>query len=115
MATVAAKRVDNGNGGVTISWGALDQSKGDVGEGVFIGDLVDVSVQAKGTGATTVSIQGSNDGVNYAPLGAGMTLTMSNGVAPVTNIVARALYIRPSTPSGNADTIVTVGGYRRGT
>lgn len=116
MATIAAARVDRDDGATVITWTNLVQATSDVGDEVYIGDLVDVSVQALGTNATTVEIQGSNDGTNFAALGAGMTLTIgASGSSPITNLLARALLVRPNTPSAAADTDVVLIGYRRRT
>jgi hypothetical protein len=116
MATINPTRVDRNDGGVVITWAALVNATSDVGQGVFIGDLVDVAVQAVGTNATTVEIEGSNSGDDYNDLGAGQTLTIgASGSSPVQNILARALFIRPATPSAGANTDVILSGYRRGT
>lgn len=113
MATIAATKVEREDRGTVITWGALSQVSADVGNGVFIGDITDISVQAVGTSTNTVAIQGSNDNVHFEILGAGLTLTIAaGGQSPVQPLPARPLYIRPGTPSAGVNTIVTVGGRR---
>lgn len=116
MATIAGNRVDGDDGSVTVIWTNLAQATSDVGGPAYIGDLVDVCVQARGTNTNTVEIQGSNDGSVYAALGAGQTLTIGASTSsPIQNLLARAKYIRPNTPSAGADTDVILVGYKRGT
>lgn len=113
MATITGVRVNADDRVSTVTWTNLVQSTTDVGRGVRVADLQDLTVQAIGTNATTVEIQGSNDGTNWAALGAGLTLTIgASGSSPVTAIAVKALYLRPATPSAAADTDVIIAGRR---
>lgn len=114
MATIAGVRSDPDNKSVSITWTNLVQSTSDVGSGIYIGDLEDVTAQAIGTSGTTCVIQGSNDGVNFNTLGAGITLTIgASGSSPVLAITPKPLFIRPATPSAAADTDIVISGGRR--
>lgn len=115
MATIRGNRVDRDDRGVAITWAGLANATSDVGGGAYIGDLEDVTVQAiTGTSADTEVIQGSNDGVSWAPLGAGLTLTIAvSTFSPVTAVTPKPLYIRPATPSAHSVTVI-VAGFKRG-
>ena len=79
----------------------------------MVGDLDRLDIQAFGTNATTVVIQGSNNGTSWEALGAGVTLTIgATGFSPVTALAVRPRFLRPSTPSAAADTDVVVVGRR---
>lgn len=114
MATINAVRTEHDDGRtVSVSWTNLVQATSDVGAGAMVGDLDRLDIQAFGTNATTVEIQGSNDGTNWNALGAGVTLTVgASGSSPVTSLAVRPRFLRPNTPSAGADTDVVVVGRR---
>lgn len=109
MATPAAKMEDTGIGhAVKVSWAA--GATGETGAGAFVGDMKLLSAQAVGD-ATTVSIEGSNDGTNWAALATPVTLTIAAGKTPVTRILENAAYLRPNI-TGGTSTVVTINGMR---
>lgn len=114
MATIVPALNSDDKGVLIATWTNLVNATSDVGRGVFVGNFPEKTIQAIGTNATTVVIQGSNDGTNWNTLGAGLTLTVgATGSSPVTRIPENPLYIRPSTPSAGADTDVILVAARR--
>lgn len=99
---------------MVVTWTNLVQATSDVGAAADLGQYGGKrSAQAFGTNATTVQIQGSNDGTNWDALGAGVTLTIgAGGTSPITDLPAMARYLRPATPSAAADTDVVIVGYK---
>lgn len=116
MATITPTLTDDFKKNFLMAtWTNLTNAGSDVGKGVNFSGHPRMSVQALGTNATTVEIEGSLDGVNYEALGAGLTLTIgASGSSPVTDIPVPARFIRPATPSAAADTDVIVVGHRMG-
>lgn len=115
MATIAAVHVQRDDLSEVVTWTDLVNATSDVGNKVAIPQCRDISVQAFGTNATTVVIQGSNDGTNWNNLGSGLTLTIgATGSSPVTRVPEHPLFIRPSTPSAgvNTDVVLVATGCR---
>lgn len=113
MATITGALVNQDDRVEVATWTNLVQATSDVGKGIRVAHLQELVVQAFGTNATTVEIQGSNDGVTYNALGAGVTLTIgASGSSPATALTVKPLYIRPATPSAGADTDVVLVGRR---
>lgn len=112
MATIAVSQVLREDGIEIATWTNLANATSDVGAKAMLSKHRTRTAQAFGTNATTVVIQGSNDGTNWNALGSGVTLTIgATGSSPVTNLPENPLYLRPSTPSAAADTdVVIVGG-----
>lgn len=78
---------------------------GDAGQGVEFVPWGDCCVQAIGTiGTSTLTIEGSNDGTNWATLNnaQGVALSVTTLAGFVKQIVERPRYIRPALSAGNA-------------
>lgn len=93
--------------GSLVSWTPV--ATGDTGVPVENYSFSDRSVQVTGTfGGATCTIEGSNDGVNYATLtdNAGVALTFtSTGLRQVLQITR---YIRPSVTAGAGSLTITL-------
>lgn len=97
------------NAGVSITWSGLLTT--DVGDLADFSSFINKTFQVFGTfgAGGTVSIQGSNDGVNWAPLsdstGAALTLTSSKLMRRTDDIPR---YVRPFVNGGDGTTNLTV-------
>ena len=118
MAVRAATIVTQSNGACVVTWAALNEvsSTKDTGAPVQLPRYLEgLTVQGIGNYDTNavVTMQGSNDGVNWDTIGSG-TLTASNHFR---TIAERPLYIRPAvTVDGAGDAtavVVTMVGYER--
>ena len=88
----------------------------DQGVGLGFVQWADACVQATGTiGTSTLTIEGSNDGTNWATLNSaqGTALSFTSLVGLVKQIVERPLYIRPALSAGTASGIVVTIVARR--
>jgi hypothetical protein len=104
---------------VLATWAALNEVGGvlDTGFPWTPGDVTDAPLFVQGTGNfdtnAVVTIQGSNDGTNWVPVGAA-TLTAA---VLTTTIASRPRFIRPAvTTAGAGDAtavVVTICGTRR--
>lgn len=104
MATIQGKMTDGPFGrGVLIQWTPM--ATGDVGTGVYVGNLKDLSVKAEGT-ATAVAMEGSMDGTNWAAFTTAVPVANT-----VTGIPVVPAYLRPNATTATAVT-VTVSGKR---
>jgi len=93
---------------VQIIWSGLLQ--GDNGDGIQYSHYLNKTFQVFGTfGGATISIQGSNDGTNWAPLndatGTALTLTASKLIRRTDDI---PLWVRPVVNGGDGTTSLTV-------
>lgn len=115
MAVRAIVIVDNNQRAVTLNWAGLLQSSLDTGAPFEGPDYADRSVQLSGTlgAAGACTIEGSNDGVNYA------TLTDPQGVdivlvaLKIEQIEEITRFIRPRITAGDGTTNLTVTFYGR--
>lgn len=93
-----------------VKWTGLTKATDDVGEAVKFGSWKDRTVQVTGTFGSggSVSLKGSNDGVNYVtltdPNNNSCTFT-SSGLKAVTEL---PLWIRPEVTAGDGTTSLTV-------
>lgn len=84
-----------------FTWAALATS--DTGTPVNSSAFADRSVQVNGTfGGSTVTIEGSNDGVNYTTLTDTAGAALSFTVAGIRQILQITRYIRPLVTGGAA-------------
>lgn len=94
------------DGAMKVSWSGLLQSSADTGTGELIGGFRDKTVQIAGTfgAGGAVTIQGSNDGTNWATLNddQGVALVITTTVPRV--IAQNPIYIRPSVTAGDGTT-----------
>lgn len=95
---------------VQITWTGL--LTGDNGAGIMYSHYLNKTFQVFGTfGGATVSVQGSNDGVNWAPLndatGTALTLSGSKLMRRTDDI---PLWVRPLVNGGDGTTNLTVVG-----
>jgi hypothetical protein len=83
---------------------------GDTSAAVRVAQYGELSVQAIGD-ATSIVLLGSNDGgVTFAPIGAGVTLTLTAGSSPVTRIAEHPQQIKVGTvTAGTSTKMVLVG------
>lgn len=98
--SVAINSESNGNT-ITALWETMGDA--DTGTVIAFNEFLDRSVQVTGTfNGVTVTIQGSNDGVNFATLkdyeGNGLTFTAA-GLRPIAEGVR---YLRPITSGGSS-------------
>lgn len=108
MATRTGERFDGQGNWAIIRWLALAST--DDGQGVEIADLEKISVQAVGD-ATTVIIQGSNDGgVTWHPLGSGAVITLAS--AAIIDLPVVPLRVRPLLTGAGASTAVYLVGRK---
>jgi hypothetical protein len=102
---VVNRTIQGANSISTASW-ALGNA--DTGGGVSLTDYSDRSVQVEGTfGAATITIQGSNDGVNWETLRDPGSVALTFTTAGLKQILELTLNIR-AISSGGAGTAVTV-------
>lgn len=111
MATVQPTKVFGDDKRVTVTWTGLTFAGSDVGDGVYVGDMEDLAIQAVSATATdTCVIQGSQDNSTWDAIGSGVTLTATASTgSQVAALSPKPLYIRPSTPSANSMTIILSG------
>lgn len=114
MATVTPSVLSNGQNlydfnGVTVhKWDSM--ANGDVGAPVTMGRRNDKTVQIFGTPGIggTVIMEGSLDGVNYAPLKNVFNGDLSFTDDSIATITEVTTYIRPSVTAGDGTTSFTV-------
>lgn len=95
-----------------VSWSNLAGT--DSGTPVNIGEYYDRSVQISGTfGGATVTIEGSNDGVNYLPLTDPQGNAISKTTASIEQIMELTRFIRPVVTGGTGSNL-TITMYVRG-
>lgn len=84
-----------------VTWSALATS--DTGTPLSSAAFADRSVQVNGTfGGSTVTIEGSNDGINYTTLTDTAGAALSFTVAGIRQILQITRYIRPLVTGGAA-------------
>lgn len=108
MATVIPIVVKSVQGAQSIATATWTMGSADTGIEVALSDLADKSVQAAGDfGGATVTVEGSNDGTNYATLKdpAGNPATFT--AAGIKQIQEFTLYVRVTT-AGGTDSALTV-------
>jgi hypothetical protein len=96
------------NAGVSITWTGLLQ--GDNGDAVDYSNFINKTFHVFGTfGGATITCQGSNDGVNWAPLsdvtGNNLSLTSTKPMRRTDDIPR---YVRPLVAGGDGTTSLTV-------
>lgn len=109
MATQPSKQIDQFQGFATlIQWpnlaGNVTPASSDVGEAVYVGHLLFLSVgyiNTAGT-ATAMDFQGSWDGINFSTLGASAFTVTGAGVTR--GITDPPLFIRPANVAGAGST-----------
>ncbi len=112
MATKQGTRVRTYDGTVIYTWTDLDSATSDVGTAALLSDEGDVDVQLIGTlSASTVVIQGSMDGTNWA------TITLSPTplvAATISRLTQRAKFIRPSITGGTGADLIVIASVTPG-
>jgi hypothetical protein len=110
MATISAAVSQVSGQAVVITWASLTSATSDVGESVEMPYLSDRSVQAFGTFGTggTCTLQGSNDGTNWATLEDSAGTGIAQVVAGIKQIMPVTRYIRPNITAGSGATITCV-------
>jgi hypothetical protein len=107
MATInpiVNKAVQGANSVVTASW---TMGGADTGVQVALTDWYDRSIQIAGTfGGATVTIQGSNDGVNWSTMRDPASVALTFTAADIKQLLEMALYIRPITTGGTGSALV---------
>ncbi len=108
MATIALTSTNRDvvNGAIVLTWEALGNA--DSGTAFAVPFKTSITMQAIGTfGAATVTLQGSNDGTNWAPLQwKGKTATaLALTSAGIAEAVECPAYIRPTTTGGTGTDI----------
>jgi hypothetical protein len=101
-----------GSGRVVITWATM--ADGDTGAVVKASQYPDKTVQATGD-ATTVALQGSNDGTNWFALTdpSGMEIGLAGATFDLAMVRENPLYIRPSCTGGSDTDVVVVGQTER--
>lgn len=90
----------------TVTWASL--ASGDSGAGIEVGYAKSLSMQLSGTfTATTVLIEGSNDGTTYYTMDDIEGTAISKTAAAFSEIRDRPKYIRPRISAGGASSDVT--------
>lgn len=90
-----------------ITWASMTQDE--VGQALPMAMYSDRSVQVTGTfGGATVSIEGSNDGVNYFTLVDPQGNNLSFVTSRLEAILEMVLYVRPKVTGGDGTTNLTV-------
>lgn len=96
---VVNKAVQGANSVVTAIWSSM--TTGDIGVQVALTDWYDRSIQISGTfGGATVTIQGSNDGVNWNTLRDPASVVLTFTAADIKQLLEMALYVRPIVTGG---------------
>jgi hypothetical protein len=88
---------------LAATWGAMDN--GDTGAPVEVPFHANISVQCIAGTIGTSTLEGSNDGVAWGALGAGLTIAASNAVS---DVPVKARYLRPSVGAGGTDAEVVL-------
>lgn len=93
---------------VIATWASM--ANGDDGEPIELANFADRSVQVTGTfgAGGSVRIEGSNDGVNYAPLTDPQGNNLDILSAKIEAISEVVRYIRPRVTAGDGTTAITV-------
>ena len=113
MATIAVAKVSAQDPDLAYLWAALVTGSLD-GAAIEIPGRADMSVQVVGTFDTaTLTMQGSNDGTNWAPLTDPQGNAIAMTVAGIEQILEKTRYIRPLVSSVGATTDLDVHLYVR--
>jgi hypothetical protein len=101
-----------GSGRVIITWATM--ADGDTGVMVKSSHYPDKTVQAIGD-ATTVALEGSNDGTNWFALTdpSGMEIGLVGSTFDLAMVRENPLYIRPSCTGGSDTDVIVVGQTER--
>jgi len=91
-----------------VTWAAA--ANGDTGKPVDVSMFPTLTVQATTGTIGTSTLQGSNDGVTWGAIGAGVTLAA--GV--VTVVSANPKYVRPNFGAGATGAVVVLNAARNG-
>jgi hypothetical protein len=107
MATVDETRsIRFGGANALFTWPNL--AAGDDGRAVEYSEFADRSVQFSGTfGGASVSLQGSNDGVNWHTLTDTLGAPITKTAASLCAITEMTRYIRPLVAGGSGGTAIT--------
>lgn len=109
MATIAAVNVPTGcSVAFVVSWANL--ANGDVGEAISFAQYTDKSVQVAGVFGTggSVTFEGSNDGVNWAPLTDPQGNDLAFTAEKIELVTEATLKVRPNVTAGDGATSLTV-------
>ena len=113
MAVRACNVVKREDGMVVVTWAALLEVGGvmDTGQPWVPGDVDNLPIFVTGVGnydtGAVVTLQGSNDGTNWFPIGSGTLVAATN----FRTIAERPLFIRPAVTTvgaGDATSVVVV-------
>jgi hypothetical protein len=107
MATVQETRsIRFGGANALFAW--INLAASDDGRAVEYSEFADRSVQFSGTfGGASVSLQGSNDGVNWHTLTDTLGAPITKTSAALCAITEMTRYIRPLVAGGNGTTAIT--------
>lgn len=107
MAEVSGTFVLSDDGVAIMTWSAM--AGGDTGKPARMGRYSDKTVQVIGD-ATTVAIEGSNDGSTWTDLTdqSGTALALVGASADLETILQNPLYIRPNVTGGASSTVIVV-------
>jgi hypothetical protein len=110
MATISAAVTQVSGQAAVITWASLTSATSDVGEAVEMPYLSDRSVQVFGTFGTggACTLQGSNDGTNWATLDDTQGTAIAQTAAGVKQLAPITRYIRPNITAGSGATITCV-------
>lgn len=103
-----AKTLNTTNAAVQITWSGLLQ--GDNGDGIDYTHYLNKTFQVFGTfGGASITVQGSNDGTNWAALsdGQGATLSLTSS-KPLRRSDDIPMFVRPVVSGGDGTTSLTV-------
>ena len=117
MADVIPQVTNESNDGsvFTIVWGPLtttDRAGSMIGRtgGLSVPRLSDKTIHFTGNfgaGSPLLTLQGSNDGINWLPLTDSQGTAITYGAAALEAVIENPLYIRPSLSGGDGTTSVT--------
>lgn len=107
MAVITPTVVIDNFGVCIVTWAAM--AGADTGAPVRMAQYSDKTAQVIGD-ATTVAIEGSNDGSTFSPLTdtAGAAIALAGATDDVETILQNPLYIRPNVTGGASSTVIVV-------
>ena len=108
MATINYTLDTNNDDFRVVTWPAM--AVGDIGQPVTLVGYSDRSVQVAGTfgAAGSVTLQGSNDGVNYAPLSNPQGTVLTATAAKIQAVSELTRNFRPTVTAGDGTTSLTI-------
>lgn len=92
---------------ILATWAA--ESSGDVGQAVDVSLYMSIAVQCISGTIGTSTLQGSQDGVTFGAIGAGVTIPATNGVVIV---AGPPKFVRPNVGASGAAAVIVLSGQR---